>query len=215
MSSLENCTVIEGYLHISFIEHGKTEEFAALTFPKLREITAYFLLYRVSGLETLSALFPNLAVIRGQVLFYNYALVMFEMQDMVDIGLIGLTTISRGAVRLEKNPKLCYIDMIDWTKIRKEQAPQNVFMLNKAENECANVCPMKPKCATHHDDDHDLCWNANHCQIGKYHMLTPPRRTTHYSVMEEVNMQNISVCISIEETFLHHFLVILNSWELH
>jgi len=73
--ALRNCTVIEGYLQIILIENTKPGDFDALSFPHLREIGSFLLLYRVSGLRTLSRLFPNLAVIRGQILFYNYALV--------------------------------------------------------------------------------------------------------------------------------------------
>ena len=71
-----------------------------VSFPRLREITDYLLLYRVSGLGSLSALFPNLSVIRGQNLLYNYALVVLDMPDMFDIGLISLVHIGRGSVRL-------------------------------------------------------------------------------------------------------------------
>ena len=96
---LDDCTVIEGQLHIVLTDHGH-EFFSNLSFPRLREITDYLLLYRVSGLRSLSMLFPNLSVIRGQFLLYNYALVIFEMPDMYDVGLINLMQISRGSVRL-------------------------------------------------------------------------------------------------------------------
>jgi len=97
---LDNCTVIEGQLHIVLTERSHELDFANLSFPRLTEITDYLLLYRVSGLRSLSTLFPNLSVIRGQVLLYNYALVIFEMPDMYDVGLTNLMQISKGSVRL-------------------------------------------------------------------------------------------------------------------
>ena len=96
---LDSCTVIEGQLHIVLTDDAREMDFANLSFPRLREITDYLLLYRVSGLRSLSTLFPNLSVIRGQLLLYNYALVIFEMPDMYDIGLVNLMQISRGSVR--------------------------------------------------------------------------------------------------------------------
>ena len=72
---LDNCTVIEGYLAIILIEHAQPGDFDAVSFPRLREIGSYLLLYRLTGLRSLDRLFPNLAVIRGQLLFFNYALV--------------------------------------------------------------------------------------------------------------------------------------------
>jgi len=97
---LDSCTVIEGHLHIVLTDHRHQLDFTNLSFPRLREITDYLLLYRVAGLRSLSTLFPNLSVIRGQFLLYNYALVIFEMPDMYDVGLINLMQISRGSVRL-------------------------------------------------------------------------------------------------------------------
>ena len=94
---LASCTVIEGQLHIVLTDDL---DFANVSFPRLREITDYLVLYRVSRLRSLSTLFPNLSVIRGQFLLYNYALVIREMPDMYDVGLVSLMQISRGSVRL-------------------------------------------------------------------------------------------------------------------
>lgn len=119
---LENCTVVEGYLRILLIgdksnNSTNREVFQSLSFPKLTMITDYLLLLRVSGLDSLSTLFPNLSVIRGRNLFYNYALVIFEMTSLKDIGLYNLRNITRGFIRIEKNPELCYLHSIDWSLI--------------------------------------------------------------------------------------------------
>lgn len=76
---LEGCQVIEGVLQIVLIDQGQPWEYDNLTFPELREVTGFVLLYRVSGLRSLGKLFPNLAVIRGNDLFFDYSLVVFEM----------------------------------------------------------------------------------------------------------------------------------------
>lgn len=162
---LANCTVIEGYLRIVLIEKPKHGQFDQLSFPDLVEVTHYVLLYRVYGLRSLSQIFPNLAVIRGQDLFYFYSLVIYETIDMEDIGLIGLTTIERGAVRLEKNPNLCYIDTIDWTKIVPSmQLSDHFFKGNKLTTECVNVPPENCPVTTVNGKREPRSWNLHHCQ---------------------------------------------------
>uniref|UniRef100_A0A8C5E0F0 receptor protein-tyrosine kinase n=1 Tax=Gouania willdenowi TaxID=441366 RepID=A0A8C5E0F0_GOUWI len=168
---LENCTVVEGYLRILLI-NGKTnnqEDYHTLSFPKLTVITDYLLLFRVSGLDSLSVLFPNLSVIRGHNLFYNYALVIFEMTSLKDIGLYNLKNITRGAMRIEKNNELCYLDSVDWSLIMDAEF-NNVFNENKKAKECDNVCPGimedNPLCQrTSFNDNYDYrCWTSNKCQ---------------------------------------------------
>uniref|UniRef100_A0A8C9W9Q8 Tyrosine-protein kinase receptor n=1 Tax=Scleropages formosus TaxID=113540 RepID=A0A8C9W9Q8_SCLFO len=170
---LENCTVVEGYLQILLIgdktNNNNQEVFRTLSFPKLTMITDYLLLFRVSGLDSLSVLFPNLAVIRGRNLFYNYALVIFEMTSLKDIGLYSLRNITRGAIRIEKNPELCYLDSIDWSLIMDAES-NNFIAGNKQSKECADVCPGimedNPQCImTSFNDNYNYrCWTSNHCQ---------------------------------------------------
>ena len=80
---LRECRVIEGFLQIVLIE-GQAD-FQNISFPKLREITDYFLLYRVANLKTLSELFPNLEVIRGDTLLADYAFAVYEMQKLQEV----------------------------------------------------------------------------------------------------------------------------------
>ncbi|KAF7660839.1 hypothetical protein LDENG_00273910 [Lucifuga dentata] len=170
---LENCTVVEGYLQILLIgdknNNVNQDFFRALSFPKLTMITDYLLLFRVSGLDSLSTLFPNLTVIRGRNLFYNYALVIFEMTSLKDIGLYNLRNITRGSIRIEKNPELCYLDSIDWSLIMDAEF-NNFIAGNKQSKECSDVCPgimeNNPQCRkTMFNDNYSYrCWNSNYCQ---------------------------------------------------
>ncbi|CAI9720557.1 putative molluscan insulin-related peptide(s) receptor [Octopus vulgaris] len=152
---LEHCSVIEGYLRIILLDYMKPEDYQNMRFPKLVEITDYLIMYRAYGLKTLRDLFPNLSVIRGQELFYNYALVAFEMPDLEEIGLSSLTVIQRGAVRFNKSPNLCYLETIDWSKITSEGSNEaHSIADNKDPRECVDQCP--------HTCDH--CWNSRECQ---------------------------------------------------
>ncbi|XP_067252520.1 insulin receptor-like [Chanodichthys erythropterus] len=166
---LEKCTVIEGHLKILLMFKTRLEDFRGLSFPKLVMITDYLLLYRVYGLESLGDLFPNLTVIRGNNLFLNYALVVFEMIQLKEIGLHSLTSIIRGAVRIEKNPDLCYLSTLDWSKI-SDSMEDNHIVANKDDRECGDICPgtitgtITCKQTTINGNFGERCWNQNHCQ---------------------------------------------------
>uniref|UniRef100_A0A6Q2Y9P9 Tyrosine-protein kinase receptor n=1 Tax=Esox lucius TaxID=8010 RepID=A0A6Q2Y9P9_ESOLU len=170
---LENCTVVEGYLQILLIgdktNNLNQELFRSLSFPKLTVITDYLLLFRVSGLDSLSTLFPNLTVIHGRNLFYNYALVIFEMTSLKDIGLYNLRNITRGAIRIEKNPELCYLDSVDWSLIMDAEF-NNFIAGNKQSKECGDVCPGimedNQQCikTSFNGNFNSRCWTSNHCQ---------------------------------------------------
>ncbi|KAG7271069.1 hypothetical protein CRUP_037968 [Coryphaenoides rupestris] len=173
LKRLENCTVVEGYLQILLISDKTSslnqELLHSLSLPKLTVITDYLLLFRVAGLDSLSTLFPNLSVIRGRNLFYNYALVIFEMTSLKDIGLYNLRNVTRGAIRIEKNPELCYLDSVDWSLIMDAKG-NNFISGNKQSKECGDVCPGmmedNPLCRrTKFNDQLDYrCWTSNQCQ---------------------------------------------------
>ena len=162
--------MIEGYLHILLI--SKAEDYRSYRFPKLTVITEYLLLFRVAGLESLGDLFPNLTVIRGWKLFYNYALVIFEMTNLKDIGLYNLRNITRGAIRIEKNADLCYLSTVDWSLIL-DAVSNNYIVGNKPPKECGDLCPgtmeEKPLCekTTINNEYNYRCWTTNRCQKSK------------------------------------------------
>ncbi|CAI5799218.1 insulin receptor [Podarcis lilfordi] len=166
---LENCTVIEGHLQILLMFGAKTENFRGLSFPKLTMVTEYLLLFRVYGLESLKTLFPNLTVIRGTRLFFNYALVIFEMVHLKEVGLPSLMNITRGAVRIEKNAELCYLSTIDWSRI-VDSVEDNYIVANKRDEECGDICPGKAKgksvCSPTVINGIfiERCWSHEHCQ---------------------------------------------------
>ncbi|OAD57588.1 Insulin-like receptor [Eufriesea mexicana] len=161
-SRLKGCRLVQGFVQILLIDNAEPSEYANVSFPELKEITGYLLLYRVKGLRSIGRLFPNLTVIRGHSLFINYALVAFEMMNLQEIGLHHLTTIVRGSVRFEKNPTLCYVDTIDWDLIAKAGKGEHVIAANNRKNGCP-VCEKRcPQRSTKSDEY--LCWNQQHCQ---------------------------------------------------
>ncbi|XP_029159912.1 insulin-like peptide receptor [Nylanderia fulva] len=153
---LKDCHVIEGFLQIVLIENNTEADFENVTFPELREITGYLLLYRVDGLKSLSKLFPNLEVIRGDILLTDYAFMIYEMMNLQEIGLTSLSRISRGGVRIEKNPALCFTSTLNWSHI--VSAGENFIKDNRNEQNCPYMkgCPHCPG---------GNCWTAQHCQL--------------------------------------------------
>lgn len=84
---LNGCTVIVGSLSILLMEKSRPEDFERYSFPDLTEINGYFMVYRVFGIRSLSNMFPNLSVIRGQILFEDFAFVLFELPDLEEVGI--------------------------------------------------------------------------------------------------------------------------------
>ncbi|XP_055527832.1 insulin-like receptor isoform X2 [Wyeomyia smithii] len=195
LERLKDCVVVEGFVHILLIDKYSEASFENYSFPLLTEITEYLLLFRVNGLKTLRRLFPNLAVIRGSSLVSNYAIVIYELMHIEEVGLISLTHITRGGVRIEKNPKLCFANTIDWNAIAS--GAENYVKDNQKENACpicptetslvlpdgtnlTQRCPIAPtKGLVPHHKEHrkTLCWNANHCQ-NKCHDTCPNKSCT-------------------------------------
>ncbi|XP_067011741.2 insulin-like peptide receptor [Anabrus simplex] len=139
LSKLRGCHAVEGYVRIILMDRATESNYTDVSFPELREITGYLLLYRVKGLRTIGQLFPNLAVIRGYKLFDGCSLVVFEMFQLQDLGLSGLTKIVRGSVMIQRNPNLCFLETINWESI-------TTGALHLSENNNGDVCPFKPKC---------------------------------------------------------------------
>nr|AVT56266.1 insulin receptor 1 [Jadera sanguinolenta] len=163
-SQLKGCHVVEGFVQIVLIDNANETDYANISFPELKEITGFLLLYRVNGLRSLGKLFPNLSVIRGNTLFRNYALVVFEMLHLQEVGLVSLSDILRGAVLFAKNPMLCFVDTIDWDLIAQKDKRLHYISGNKMQNECP-MCPTSNHtCPTSNINGGLLCWNSHHCQ---------------------------------------------------
>lgn len=176
LQRLNNCAVVEGFVQIVLIDKYDDDDFDNYSFPELTEITEYLVLFRVNGLKTLRTLFPNLAVVRGNSLVQNYAIVIYEVPHIEEVGLVSLTHISRGAVRIEKNPMLCFADTIDWDLITDANMVSYI-----QDNQKSNACPVCPTHVTYLQDGKNVthecpkgpnaagqikwhCWNHEHCQ---------------------------------------------------
>lgn len=160
MELLRNCTVVHGFLQMVLMD-GPYNDFSNISFPELREITGFLLLFRIFGLVNLGELFPNLEVIRGDQLFTDYALVLYGLPDLTDVNLKNLLVIERGFIRIELCDKLCNLQAIEWNSITRQQSPKGNFIPISKDDpaRCSNLtqpcqfCPMPGK-----------CWSFRNCQ---------------------------------------------------
>ncbi|PNF38775.1 Insulin receptor [Cryptotermes secundus] len=152
LQRLSGCRVVEGFVRVVLIDRANETDYYRFSFPELREITDYLLVYRVAGLTSLGKLFPNLTVIRGNSLFVDYALVVYEMFQLQEIGLRSLTAVLRGSVRFDKNPELCYVDTVDWRSILRNG--EHFAASNKEVPLCPS-CPASCESAN--------CWGPGVC----------------------------------------------------
>lgn len=160
---IENCTIILGNLILGPMEGPGNGEKVKL--PNLRVITGFLSVYRVSNLKSLENLLPKLAVIEGEQLMHDQALIIYENSHLEDLGLKSLVSIKRGSVAIVENPQLCYIDNIDWKYLLQEEV-ETIFSENKVSEGCTNLC-IKEACPLNSKRS-PACWNAHNCQRRKY-----------------------------------------------
>uniref|UniRef100_A0A5S6QCV7 Tyrosine-protein kinase receptor n=1 Tax=Trichuris muris TaxID=70415 RepID=A0A5S6QCV7_TRIMR len=166
------CSVIEGDVRLILMtREGLTQEdFELVVMPSVREITGSLLVFQVLGLQSLGTIFPNLRIIRGNSLVYNYALVLFQNPQLREIGLTNLTEISKGGVRIFNNAELCYVNTVDWSKLCREDFAHVVVEGNKDPNLCSEKCSNQSRfCVQHRASSSkgllvNACWNHDTCQ---------------------------------------------------
>uniref|UniRef100_A0AC34GWW9 Receptor protein-tyrosine kinase n=1 Tax=Panagrolaimus sp. ES5 TaxID=591445 RepID=A0AC34GWW9_9BILA len=174
------CTILDGDFTIATIYGGNITNEDFPVFPNLREITGSLLIYNARGLTSLEHIFPNLRVIGGQTLIRNYALVIYQNEDLRYIGLNNLKLVRNGGVRITDNAKLCFSRSINWNdivigKFGKVQIDKNGYNSRFSENvteSCQDFYGCKvdnpEKCQKM--DGPLSCWNSTSCQTYcKYH----------------------------------------------
>ncbi|CAH1127445.1 unnamed protein product [Ceutorhynchus assimilis] len=187
LNKLKNCTEIIGDLMIVLLENTKSEiDYEPYVFPELQKVTGFVLLYKLKHLTSLGKLFPNLRLIRGLSLLQNYALIVYDLPNIREIGTTKLSYIARGYVKTGKAPNLCYVDTIDWQKIG-----ENMFVQYQKHNRVCSPCPAQCN---------GFCWNQDECQVftDNCHMeclgCTKNNSNAHCEVCK--NYDNDGVCVA-------------------
>ncbi|EPB80215.1 receptor L domain protein [Ancylostoma ceylanicum] len=121
---------MEGSMVLSLIQASNVTEADFPVFHHLREITGSLLIFHVRKLSTLSRIFPNLRIIGGQNLIQHFSLIIYQNEDLMDIGLSKLRLIRNGGVRVAENNKMCYSRYIDWKHLMA--GPLNDILVDDA-----------------------------------------------------------------------------------
>ncbi|XP_055838335.1 insulin-like peptide receptor isoform X2 [Episyrphus balteatus] len=152
-SLLEDCSVIKGFLLIVLIKQNlRQTNYSNLTFPKLREITDFFLMYEVNGITDMKNMFPNLVVIRGRRLFQSYALAISNVPELKIIEFPSLIAIQRGHVYIGNCPKLCFLKKINWERMTLTSGENHIFPAEQSSCDLADCLGC------------DYCWSYRACQ---------------------------------------------------
>ncbi|XP_073946421.1 insulin-like peptide receptor [Choristoneura fumiferana] len=160
MQRLNDCVVIVGNLTLTIVRMKRWPEmFDNIKFVNLKEITGFMALYEVPFLDSLGTLFPNLARIRGRDVFNDYALMVFEMPQLIEIGLYSLVKIDRGGVIMWGGTATCYIDTIDWNTI----TPGSRHVLSPF-GDMTDLKLCKKLCRCSNNASYNFCWNNKRCQ---------------------------------------------------
>ena len=139
---LRNCTTLQGSIVVRATYSPNVKALFDASFPALREITGYLIIFYLRDTHSLSNLFPNLAVIRGQEQVVHYSLVIYRT-FLEKVTLPSLTVIKSGGVRIDHNDQMCYIETIRWRSIVLERSltEENFGIAFYKNNEnCYNKC---------------------------------------------------------------------------
>uniref|UniRef100_A0A915HN06 receptor protein-tyrosine kinase n=1 Tax=Romanomermis culicivorax TaxID=13658 RepID=A0A915HN06_ROMCU len=83
----------------------------------------------------------------------------------VEIGLSQLREISRGGIRISNNPKLCYVETVNWSLINKGGT---VVIDNNKSLDLCGLCnashASQANCAKSNEKTSPACWNYAACQ---------------------------------------------------
>ncbi|ROT84059.1 Insulin receptor [Penaeus vannamei] len=128
-------------------------------------VTDYVLIYRVSHLSTLDTILPRLAVIRGNVLFHEHALVVFGNIHLRELGLSNLTAILKGSVRIEKNWSLCPGTSDRWKGVTSDQVTN--IVQDNYEMCIYDPCEGTGNCTLYTSAIYTNCLNVGGCREGE------------------------------------------------
>ncbi|XP_030072896.1 epidermal growth factor receptor [Microcaecilia unicolor] len=152
-----NCEIVLGNLEITNVPHQYDLSFL----KSIQEVTGYVLI-ATNSLRTISL--ENLRIIRGNTLYGDrMSLAVFSNEDretklgLEELNLRSLTEILTGNIRVGWNPKLCYLNTIQWEDIIGKPITANQTLVDEfSPVDC-------PKCA---DSCNSSCWGPGpeNCQ---------------------------------------------------
>lgn len=126
---LENCTHVVGHVRIAYVDFTALNLSLISFASNITEISDYLMVYRCPGLLTLESIFPRLRIIRGQALLFDeFSFVVYENRNLRELGLVELLRIQKGSIRIESNPRLCFVETVDWIFLMGNATRQHYYL---------------------------------------------------------------------------------------
>lgn len=163
IDNFKDCTVIEG--SVSILDqtfkgfHHFSENYSTANkilpmhpdrleiFSTLKEITGYLNIQGYHDAFTNLSYFRNLEMIGGRELYPNYfASVYIVKTSLKFLGFTALKKIMSGGVAILENKHLCYVQNIDWKRIKKSVEHGSLLQNNKKPEQCQRdreVCDVE------------------------------------------------------------------------
>uniref|UniRef100_A0A0N4ZXB7 receptor protein-tyrosine kinase n=1 Tax=Parastrongyloides trichosuri TaxID=131310 RepID=A0A0N4ZXB7_PARTI len=134
-----------------------------ITFSNLREITGTLVIYGFHHINSLTSVFPKLAVIGGNSLIINYAFIVHSCFNLSYVGIPTLKLIKKGGIRITNNDNLCYTQTLDWSHIADGRVG-NIIVEDSSKTRCPKFCKVDNEKLCHRKNDKIACWSKNVCQ---------------------------------------------------
>uniref|UniRef100_A0AC35UAI5 Receptor protein-tyrosine kinase n=1 Tax=Rhabditophanes sp. KR3021 TaxID=114890 RepID=A0AC35UAI5_9BILA len=112
---------------------------------------------------------PQLKVISGQSLTFNYALIVFSSKSLTTLEFTHLTLIRNGGVRITKNINICFVKTIDWKQIVVGEIDD--VLVEESLLTCPYTCNQQNNSECHVVSDLRKCWGNTSCQIKCDHII--------------------------------------------
>ncbi|EGT58757.1 hypothetical protein CAEBREN_06464 [Caenorhabditis brenneri] len=179
LEDLENmyrgCRRVYGNLEITWVEAKEIEKWRKSKNPNdtdtgplksinffehLEEIRGSLIIYR-ANIQKIS--FPKLRVIYGDEVFHDYALYIHKNEKVDEVVMKELRVIRNGSVTINDNPRMCYLEQIDWNEILYDRKYQNVSTVDSFKQCSKSTVNCHQNCEI---GGRTRCWGrgANDCQ---------------------------------------------------
>ncbi|KAH8330925.1 hypothetical protein KR067_008973 [Drosophila pandora] len=163
---LENCTHVVGHVRIAYVDFTALNLSLISFASNITEISDYLMVYRCPGLLTLESIFPRLRIIRGQALLFDeFSFVVYENRNLRDLGLVELLRIQKGSIRIESNPRLCFVETVDWIFLMGNATRQHYYLKHNTPPSHCPICgSLSPDYGVNQNTS-DYCWNLKSAQL--------------------------------------------------
>ncbi|KAF6201622.1 hypothetical protein GE061_004015 [Apolygus lucorum] len=175
VDKFKDCTVIDGSISILEQSFKGFQEYNANyspgpyyppmhpdrleAFSTVKEVTGHINIQAYSPQFLNLSYFRNLEIIGGRSVGDYFSSLYIVKTSLTSLGLKSLTKVLSGSIGILENKDLCYVQGIDWQKIKKSNEHHTLFQNNRDNADCMKdglVCD--PQCSS------EGCWGPGNDQ---------------------------------------------------